>query len=154
MSELGTRKTSDKENMKTQENLVATDMQEIRAEHHSGLLKLELSIARNYMMTEIWTVSNRAIADPDSWHVFFLWSKIYPQHQELGIQKKTVSLVFLQTTLGVQLPHLLRWYIKVMMFSLLKFFYCRRKAILIQSWISQNFKCLLDSGTLDISRSS
>lgn len=101
MSDLGTRKTSDKENTKTQENLVATDMQEIRAEHLSGLLKLELSIARNYMMTEIRTVSNRAIADPDSWHVFFLWSKICPQHQELGIQKRTVSLVFLQTTLGV-----------------------------------------------------
>lgn len=71
MSEVGTRKASDKENMKTQENLVATDMQEIRAENHSGLLKLGFSIARNYMMTEIWTVSNRAIADPDSWHCFF-----------------------------------------------------------------------------------
>lgn len=38
--------------MKIPENLVAADMQEVRAENHSGLLNLGLSTARNYMMTE------------------------------------------------------------------------------------------------------
>lgn len=71
MTELGMRKTFDEENMKIQENLVATDMQDIRAENHSGLLNLGHSTARNCMMTKIEKVSNRAIADPDSRHCFF-----------------------------------------------------------------------------------
>lgn len=37
--------------MKIPENLVAADMQEVRAENHN-LLNLGLSTARNYMMTE------------------------------------------------------------------------------------------------------
>lgn len=57
--------------MKIPENLVAADMQEVRAENHSGLLNLGLSTARNYMMTETEKVSNRAMAVPGSRHCFF-----------------------------------------------------------------------------------
>jgi len=71
VSELGTRKALDKENIKIQENLVVTGMHEIRVENHSGLLNLGLSTAKDYMMTEIEKVANRAIADPDSRHCFF-----------------------------------------------------------------------------------
>lgn len=51
--------------MKIRENLVATHMQEVRAENHSGFLTLELYTQK---LHDGWNRKSiqRAIADPDS----------------------------------------------------------------------------------------